>query len=671
MEKRDVRSQPYKAIACIENPSLDLDRNPIVDKGDVLKNIRLVLAEHNKLEESWDHLVKSHHYLGYRSLLGHRLKYLALLGNRPIAALSWSAPALRLAVRDRFIGWTNEQRKQYLNRIASNSRFLILPWVRIENLASHLLARNSAQLSEDWAKHFGQDLWLVETFVDPRKFKGTCYKAANWRLLGLTQGSTKQGKGYIYHGQKKEVYVYVLKQKFRDEIGCKEIVILPPTFKKAEEFKMLLRDKDWDPNVIPPMDINEDMLGTIADELVNFHQEFYDCFKCDQNREMGLTYLSGLLSNCREKSIEPIALEFLGEDSVRNLQRFMKTYKWDQQKMEAKNMSMLAPLIASPTGMINTDASDFAKKGKESVGVARQYCGSLGKVENCQSGVFVGYASEKGYALLTSQLYMPESWFSEAQKKRRKDNLVPNDLIFKTKNQIALELIQNVVRTGLFPAKWVGCDAAFGSDWEFINSIPKELWYFASIRSNTKIFLEKPMTGIPAYTGRGRKPKKEKPARDQPTTLLVSDIANSPNTKWENAVLAEGAKGPVVAEVCRVRVYPARDGLAKEESVWLFIRKIADGQIKYAFSNAPETISLKELCEASTLRWPIEQCFQEGKSYLGMDQYEHRSWPAWHRHMLYVFLAQHFLLRLRILFKKNSNANAAVSSKAYRNDSAT
>jgi SRSO17 transposase len=402
------------------------------------------------------------------------------------------------------------------------------------------------------------------------------------------------------------------------------------------------------------MDINEETLKIIADELVDFHQLFRECFKCTQNMAMGLTYLSGLLSNCSEKSIEPIALEFLGEGSVRNLQRFMKSYQWDHQKMEEKNMETLAPLIALPTGMINTDASDFAKKGKESVGVARQYCGSMGKVENCQSGVFVGYASEKGYVLLKGQLYMPEKWFSEEQKERREFNLVPENLTFKTKNQIALELIQKVIKTGLFPAKWIGCDAAFGSDWEFLSKLPKEINYFASIKSNTRIFLEKPISVVPEYSGLGRKPKNIKNSDGQPAAILVSSIANSPDTKWETAFLAEGAKGPVYAEVCRIKVYPVRDGLAKTDQVWLFIRKLSNGDIKYAFSNAPAAITLKELCEASTMRWPIEQCFQEGKSYLGMDQYEHRSWPAWHRHMLYVFLAQHFLLKLRITLKKKS-----------------
>ena len=131
------------------------------------------------------------------------------------------------------------------------------------------------------------------------------------------------------------------------------------------------------------------------------------------------------------------------------MQQFMKTYRWDHHGMQSTHQSMLSPMIGHPDAMISVDASEFVKKGKESVGVARQYCGPMGKVENCQSGVFVGYSSDKGYGLLSCQLYMPESWFGPQQQQRHKANLVPEDLVFQTKQQIALELINKVVASGL------------------------------------------------------------------------------------------------------------------------------------------------------------------------------------------------------------------------------
>ena len=136
-------------------------------------------------------------------------------------------------------------------------------------------------------------------------------------------------------------------------------------------------------------------------------------------------------------------------------------------------------------------------------------------------------------------------------------------------------------------------------------------------------------------------------------------------------VLAEGAKGPIVAKVARLRVYQSRDGLPKDSPVWLFIRRNPDGQMKFSFSNAPKNMPLSEMCKASVMRWPIEQCFEEGKDQLGMDHYEHRSWPAWHRHMICVFLALHFLLRLRIRFKKKSGPHITASTEINSINTAT
>ena len=426
---------------------------------------------------------------------------------------------------------------------------------------------------------------------------------------------------------------------------------------------MILNQDHWNPELVPWMTLTENDVTAMAEELVRFHQEFHPCFRRSEQRRLGLAYLSGLMSNLPAKSAEPMALEFLGKDDVRSLQRFMKTYIWDHEAMKLKHHLLLSPLIADPSGMINTDSSEFVKKGKESVGVARQYCGALGKLDNCQSGVFVGYSSEKGYGLLTGRLYLPEAWFSPEYAQRRRDNLVPETLTFQTKPEIALELIHEVTRTGVFPAQWIGCDATFGSDAHFLNSLPEGCYYFADVRSNAQVFLKKPKLRVPAYSGRGRKPKRFRlsPRQAQPQT--VAQVARSGKCHWESVVLAEGAKGPILAKVARLRVYSARNGLPQEDSIWLFIRISPDGKIKFSFSNAPIDMPLSEMCKASVMRWPIEQCFQEGKGQIGMDHYEHRSWPAWHRHMIYVFLGLHFMLRLRIQFKKNSSPHPATSTE--------
>ncbi len=631
-----------------------------------LRPITLQLVSGSDLEPVWDYLVKQFHYLGYQKLLGHRLKYLALVGEHPVAALSWSAAALKVGVRDRFIGWSEEQKKTYLDRIANNSRFLIFPWVLVPHLASHVLSLNIRRLARDWEQQFHQPLWLLETFVDPSRFKGTSYKAANWKCIGQTRGYGKEGRGYAHHGSLKEVYV--LEPRFRKIIGCEPQPLFhrpPPSLKKVEELKMILNQAHWNPELVPWVTLTEKDVKGMAEALVKFHEQFHDCFGRIEQHRLGLTYLSGLMSAMPAKSAEPIALEFLGEDNVRSLQRFMKTYHWDHEAMQLKHQILLSPLIADPQGMINVDSSEFTKKGKESVGVSRQYCGEIGKVENCQSGVFVGYSSEKGYGLLAGRLYMPEIWFSREYAQRRRDNLVPKDLGFKTKMEIALELIHQVTRTQLFPARWIGCDATFGSDADFLNSLPQDIYYFADVRSDAQVFVQKPKFWIPPYSGRGPKPKRPRLSPSQPRPKTVAILARSGKCHWESVILAEGAKGPIIAKVTRLRVYPSRKGLPQDNPVWLFIRTTPDGKTKFSFSNASMDTPLSEMGKASVMRWPIEQCFEEGKSQLGMDHYEHRSWPGWHRHMIYVFLGLHFMLRLRIQFKKNSGPHITSSTEAH------
>ena len=305
--------------------------------------------------------------------------------------------------------------------------------------------------------------------------------------------------------------------------------------------------------------------------------------------------------------------------------------------------------MADPDGVLSVDGSDFPKKGKESVGVARQYCGRLGKVDNCQVGVFLGYASPKGYALLDRRLFIPEKWFSEEYRERRQKCQIPDDLCFKTKIELALEMIHELHRQGRFPAQWITCDEFFGRDSAFLDQLPTGISYFAEVLCNTRVWLKRPRAVLPRYSGRGRRPEKVKVSTPSRT---VSALSKNHQLGWQTVHLAEGAKGPIVAEVTRLRVIESRNAAPGKE-IWLFIRRSLDQKdIKYFVSNAPVDCSMEEMSRVCTLRWPIEQCFREGKSELGMDHYEHRSWEAWHRHMTFVFIAQLFLLRVRQKFKK-------------------
>ena len=604
------------------------------------------------LELLWDELVQRYHYLGYKRLLGKRLKYLAFIENCPVAAMSWSAPAKRLEARDRFIGWSDELRQQFLFQIAANSRFIIFPWVQIPNFGSYILGMNLRCLRKDWSEKFHDELLLVETFVDPSYFQGTVYKASNWKKLGETKGYTKQGKGYRYHGNVKEIYIYILNSRYREVLGVPSTPFFEQRLSKnVEETSLSLQQSEWTPELLDSFDLTDLDYDSVAKELTEFHHIFSDCFCRSEQESLGLTYLSGLMSATERKTAEGIALELKTPQSVRSTQRFLKTYKWDDAVMLRQYQQMVAQAMATEDGMLTIDASEFPKKGKSSVGVAPQYCGNTGKKDNCQSGVFIGYAGDKGYGLIGSRLYMPKLWFDEDHEDLKNNNLVPENLMFQTKNEIASDLIKSA--TNQFPARWLGCDASFGSDIEFLKSIPDSVAYFADIKSDSRVFLKKPEVGIPPYSGRGKRPTNPRVLSGH-KPISVSQLEKSGDLKWKIVNLGEGSKGPLLAHVACLRVFPSRDGLPQDDPVWLIIRKRTDNQTRYAFSNAPETISFKELCRASCLRWSIERCFQEGKMHLGMDHYEHRSWPAWHRHMLYVMLAQHFLFRIRQPLKKTA-----------------
>jgi len=607
------------------------------------------------LEGLWNTLVREYHYLGHRKIAGKRIKYLGFAGCRPIAALSWKSGSLRLEARDCFIGWSDEQRGEYVKHVLNNNRFLIPNWIRVKNLASHVLARATRAIVRDWEEAYGVRPWLMETFVDPVRHHASSYQAAGRRYVGQTKGYGRIGRSYEYHGLFKEVYVYVVEQGFRETIDCRQRPFIwkcPVSQKKEEADFMTIQKADYDPALIDWEGLTPQTITTIAEQLVLFHSEFDEAFIRVEQSILGQYYLQGLLGDIERKNVEAIAVQYLDVSRVRSLQSFMTSYRWDDLVMLRKAQVMAAELIAEKDGMITLDESDMPKKGKESVGVGRQYCGNTGKTDNCQAGVFLGYTSSKGYGLLDRALYMPKAWFTDEYKDRRAKCQVPEDLEFRTKNQIGLELIKKALEEGVFSAGWVGFDASFGADSTFRDAVDSlEIKYLGDIRAHTLVWLDRPRVGIPSYSGRGPRPEKERVLEGESLPIRVSDIAGDPELEWQTTILAQGAQGPIVAQVCFLRVVEHRDGLPGKD-LWLVMRRDVGGKLRYAFSNAGSDIFQEELKRAITMRWPIEQCFLDGKKHLGMDHYEHRSWPGWHRHMTYVILALLFLLTLRLKLKK-------------------
>jgi SRSO17 transposase len=640
--------------------------NPGTIRGEIgtFWPIQILLVNQTPLEQTWDQLVRNYHYLGYTKMYGPRIKYLAMHQDQPLAAISYNRAALKVGVRDRFIGWDETMKQQVLERIVCNNRFLILPWVQIPNLASHLLSRTLRCLREDWFRLYGVQLFLVETFVDRTRYVGTCYKAAGWQHLGDTQGFSKSGTTYTYHGNRKAVFVRVLDARFR-----KQLSLMPDSrplqIRKAEtgrQTRMMLSTPDYDPHILEACGIQDDDVSMITDMLEAYLDHYGSCYKRSEQKHLADTFIKGLLSDLDRKSIEPVALRYTGDQGVRPLQLFFKNSTFDDDKMLAIFQQQLAALIGEEGGMINVDGSDFPKKGSNSVGVARQHCGILGKTDNCQAGVFVGYSSTKGYALVDRRLYMPQVWFTEAYDELRKQCAVPEDVAFRTKNQLASDMLQAIATDGCLPFQWIGCDAAFGCDRAFLESLPEGCYYFADVRANELVFPHMPDMVVPTAKSTGRTYKHPRPSFPP---IKVSDYVSDEQIPWQRIVLAEGAKGPIIADVKCVRCVacasttPYGNYMAPKETVWLYIRRYANGRIKYSLCNAPGETSMEVLNRVATMRWPIEQCFEECKSHLGMGHYEARSYRAWHRHMLFVMMAHLFTQMLRIRFKKNGSIDHA------------
>ena len=419
--------------------------------------------------------------------------------------------------------------------------------------------------------------------------------------------------------------------------------------------KMQLTKTDYSKELLDKW-INEEITEAKITNLLTKYVRSYDVVITNKTQRVHFeNYLRGLMSNLDRKSIEPIALSITGEKGVRPLQQFVTRSTFSDETVLGKYQKMLGTTAASKNGMLSVDGSDFPKKGKYSAGVSRQYCGRVGKTENCQAGVFCAYAGENGYGLVDRDLYFPKSWFEDNYCDLRMKCDIPEDKTFRTKNEIALAMLQRAVESKLFDVKWVGCDAAFGCDHAFIDALPEGVWYFAGTNSNELVFLSMPEMTLPEQPITGRRYKHKVPSI---APVQIKTIASDDSLPWQRVMLFNGSKGDVYADFKCLRCVSCRTAtkfgnyVHPHTDIWLYMRRYENNDVKYFLSNAPETIALAELHEAATLRWPIEQCFEECKSYLGMDHFEGRSYPGFLRHLLFVMIAHFFITSLRLELKK-------------------
>jgi len=312
---------------------------------------------------------------------------------------------------------------------------------------------------------------------------------------------------------------------------------------------------------------------------------------------------------------------------------------------------------ATPTRVLIIDGCDFPKQGAYSVGVARQWCGALGKVANCQASVVACYASQHGYTLVDRRLYMPEKWFTPAYQDRRERCSVPADLPFRTQPELAWELIETLHDRQELPFEWVIGDEHFGNNPVLLDHIAAaDLYYLMEVPHDTLVWLERPATVVPPPSGKkGRPPQRPRLLADAPAPLRVDVLASDGALRWRYYQIQQGAKGPLTAQFAFVRVVLVRDGLPGPDQ-WLVLRRSLGQrpQLKTYLSNAPASTPQTTLVRKSGMRWPVEAAILECKSEVGMDHYEVRGWLGWHHHMTMSLLAHHFLVRQRCRWGKKS-----------------
>ena len=392
-------------------------------------------------------------------------------------------------------------------------------------------------------------------------------------------------------------------------------------------------------------------------DLAAYHALYAPLFQRRELQAQALWYLAGLLSAERRKSVERMVLHQRGADSnaVRTAQLFVGQRRWPDGPLLPRHWEEVAQSLGHAAGVLIVDGRDFRQQGRESVGVARQYCGELGKKANCQAGVFVAYASAAGATLVHRQLYLPRHWVEDvAWGPRRQRCGVPAQIPFQTKPQIAAALVSEVIEAGSLPVRWVTCDEGYGSDTVFLDRLTAlGLGYCAEVPHTTRVWPTRPQLCVPPAPVTGRPPTRLQLAPGAPRSQAVKDVAAQlPAGAWQHMQLKEGSQGPLCADFAALRVVASRRAQAGP-AVWLLLRRPArTAQLKTYLIQGAADMTMAQLVWLAALRWPIETCFQEGKQLLGLGDYEGRSWIGWHHHMTLCLLAHFFLVRQKLRLKQ-------------------
>lgn len=390
--------------------------------------------------------------------------------------------------------------------------------------------------------------------------------------------------------------------------------------------------------------MNAQFLLSLTDRLNDYLSRFHHHFGRHEQLSHLALYCRGRLGPLERKSLEPIALA--EGVSPRPLQLFLDKRKWDHEGVLDTFHGIIAEELGSPDGIFIIDETSDAKKGDKTCGIARQYCGESGKIDNCIVSVHLAYTGKSEYhVLIDGDLFLPASWDAGASDEAdalRTRTGVPENVGHRTRQDMSITQLEHAIANGI-AGRWVTADEAYGRSWQWREQVEElGLCYVVEVPRNLKGWTSPPRFKPPRKTGKPGRPSVRKKALQEAVS-----IETIPPAKSENWRVREGTKGPDIWSVYRCPLYISselRRGQA-QKVILLICDNPLTGERKWFVSNAPENTATRELLRVAFSRWRVERCFQDAKGELGLNHAETRSWISIRRHfiltcVLHLFLTQ-------------------------------
>jgi SRSO17 transposase len=357
-------------------------------------------------------------------------------------------------------------------------------------------------------------------------------------------------------------------------------------------------------------------------------------------------YLRGLVAPLERKTTWQLA-ELAQDTTPDRMQRLLYRVPWDAEAARDRLEQFVSERFGEAEGVGVLDETGIPKKGTGSVGVATQYCGAVSKLANCQVATLLIYASSQGHVFLDRQLYLPEAWCQNRQRRLRAH--IPPTVRFQTRPEQACTMLEHAWEVGV-PMRWVTGDCIYGESTPLRQAIERAgKWYVLAVRSVTRVWVERPAVLAPTEVTGGRPRRAVRLAPGAPKAERVAQvIARLPQQRWRRLSVGAGAKGARIYDWVGLRVIESRDDLPGPE-VWLLARQSVSqpDEIAYYLASAPRTVKVQQLAAVAGTRYTVEQCIEEAKGETGFDHYEVRTWPSWSRHITLTMLAHAWLADCR------------------------